>query len=490
MRARAIFLALRQSLARGRALAACGRGEKPPAPRPRSLVAAAASLREVLEADRAGLPGGAPRHEGPLFVRGLVDARAPDPGGRGVRRVPLRRASRRAARPQRRSIAATITPFLGNRLALVVRHGLPDPPNSPAELVCADRLDRARGARGPGRPLRARLPPEGRALRRSSSRGSSTPSNVRAALAPRRIAGPPTTRSSTRPTRGPPRRRSRLDRDGPTDSRDPLRRRPRSPARLRDGRRLRPVPREPGLPRRRREPTGSSAPAHEHGRRAGDDAPLAPRRARGGPRGGRSRDRARLGARAGALPRQGARPDARLAPDGAAAGRDRARPAPALVSRRAPLGRFLEAVVRRADPADVVGGRDRGRGDGVPVPRARRQGGVRIRAASGSSSVAASLGATPCQVFRRVTLPLAARGILHGATFAFARALGEFGATTIVAGNIPGQDRDARARDLRAHRVVPGAARRSLLSCLLRSSSRSRSRAPPRSSLRPRRRPR
>ena len=53
--------------------------------------------------------------------------------------------------------------------------------------------------------------------------------------------------------------------------------------------------------------------------------------------------------------------------------------------------------------------------------------------------VAASLGATSWQVFKRVTLPLAARGILHGATFAFARALGEFGATIIVAGNIPGR---------------------------------------------------
>jgi molybdate transport system permease protein len=52
--------------------------------------------------------------------------------------------------------------------------------------------------------------------------------------------------------------------------------------------------------------------------------------------------------------------------------------------------------------------------------------------------VAKSLGAAPWQVFRGVTLPLAARGIFHGATFGFARALGEFGATVIVAGNIPG----------------------------------------------------
>jgi molybdate transport system permease protein len=53
--------------------------------------------------------------------------------------------------------------------------------------------------------------------------------------------------------------------------------------------------------------------------------------------------------------------------------------------------------------------------------------------------VAASLGASPLRVFASITLPLARRSILHGATFAFARGLGEFGATTIVAGNIPGR---------------------------------------------------
>jgi molybdate transport system permease protein len=53
--------------------------------------------------------------------------------------------------------------------------------------------------------------------------------------------------------------------------------------------------------------------------------------------------------------------------------------------------------------------------------------------------VARTLGASRATVFRRVTLPLAARGILYGLVFAFARGLGEFGATTIVAGNIPGR---------------------------------------------------
>jgi molybdate transport system permease protein len=52
--------------------------------------------------------------------------------------------------------------------------------------------------------------------------------------------------------------------------------------------------------------------------------------------------------------------------------------------------------------------------------------------------VAATLGASPWRVAWSVTLPLARRGIVAGAVMAFARALGEFGATILVAGNIPG----------------------------------------------------
>jgi molybdate transport system permease protein len=53
--------------------------------------------------------------------------------------------------------------------------------------------------------------------------------------------------------------------------------------------------------------------------------------------------------------------------------------------------------------------------------------------------IAATLGASPLRVFFAVTLPLSLRGIVAGALLAFARALGEFGATVLVAGNIPGQ---------------------------------------------------
>lgn len=53
--------------------------------------------------------------------------------------------------------------------------------------------------------------------------------------------------------------------------------------------------------------------------------------------------------------------------------------------------------------------------------------------------IARTLGARPLRVFCTITLPLAARGLLAGMTLAFARALGEFGATIMVAGNIPGR---------------------------------------------------
>jgi molybdate transport system permease protein len=53
--------------------------------------------------------------------------------------------------------------------------------------------------------------------------------------------------------------------------------------------------------------------------------------------------------------------------------------------------------------------------------------------------LARSLGLGPVATFFRVSLPLARRGVLYGALLAFTRALGEFGATAVVAGIIPGR---------------------------------------------------
>jgi molybdate transport system permease protein len=52
---------------------------------------------------------------------------------------------------------------------------------------------------------------------------------------------------------------------------------------------------------------------------------------------------------------------------------------------------------------------------------------------------ARTLGASEWRVFREVTLPLAWPGVLAGTILSFARALGEFGATLMLAGNIPGR---------------------------------------------------
>ena len=54
-------------------------------------------------------------------------------------------------------------------------------------------------------------------------------------------------------------------------------------------------------------------------------------------------------------------------------------------------------------------------------------------------NAARTLGLSETAVFFRVSLPLAWRGILAGAMLAFARAMGEFGATLMVAGNLPGK---------------------------------------------------
>ncbi|MDP6958161.1 MAG: ABC transporter permease subunit [Planctomycetota bacterium] len=56
-------------------------------------------------------------------------------------------------------------------------------------------------------------------------------------------------------------------------------------------------------------------------------------------------------------------------------------------------------------------------------------------------AVARTLGAGPFRVLRSITLPLSWRGIVAGGLLAFCKAIGEFGATMVVAGNIPGRTR-------------------------------------------------
>lgn len=56
-------------------------------------------------------------------------------------------------------------------------------------------------------------------------------------------------------------------------------------------------------------------------------------------------------------------------------------------------------------------------------------------------SVAATLGASPGTIFRRITIPLVLPGLISGAVLAFARSLGEFGATLTFAGSLQGVTR-------------------------------------------------
>ena len=56
-------------------------------------------------------------------------------------------------------------------------------------------------------------------------------------------------------------------------------------------------------------------------------------------------------------------------------------------------------------------------------------------------AIARTLGASRLDVFRSVTLPLARHGLLAAAILAFARSVGEFGATIVLAGNVEGETR-------------------------------------------------
>ncbi|HEY4118956.1 MAG TPA: molybdate ABC transporter permease subunit [Byssovorax sp.] len=74
---------------------------------------------------------------------------------------------------------------------------------------------------------------------------------------------------------------------------------------------------------------------------------------------------------------------------------------------------------------------------------------------------ARTLGATPARAFFTVRLPLAGRGVLAGVLLAFARSLGDFGVTLMLAGDIPGETRTASLAiydAIEAHRDAEAAA--------------------------------
>ena len=110
-----------------------------------------------------------------------------------------------------------------------------------------------------------------------------------------------------------------------------------------------------------------------------------------------------------------------------------------LLGRRGPIGRLLErfGIEVVFTPAAVVIAMAV---MGLPLlVRTARTGFEQVTRRY--EDIAETLGAGPWRVFATITLPLAARNILAGALLGFSRALGEFGATIVVAGSIPGRTR-------------------------------------------------
>lgn len=113
-----------------------------------------------------------------------------------------------------------------------------------------------------------------------------------------------------------------------------------------------------------------------------------------------------------------------------------------LVGRRAPLGRAIEGLFGRPvvfTPAAAV------------LATAVAASPFLVRSAQAGfeqvdtvyEDAARTLGRSELSVFLTVTVPLAARGIVAGTALCFARAMGEFGATLMLAGNIPGRTQTA-----------------------------------------------
>ena len=107
-----------------------------------------------------------------------------------------------------------------------------------------------------------------------------------------------------------------------------------------------------------------------------------------------------------------------------------------LLGRRGPIGRLLDAagveVVFTWKAVVVAMGIM-----GLPLlVRAARAGFEQVDRRY--EEIAATLGAGPARVFFTISLPLAGRGVLAGTVLGFSRALGEFGATIMLAGALPG----------------------------------------------------
>jgi molybdate transport system permease protein len=109
-----------------------------------------------------------------------------------------------------------------------------------------------------------------------------------------------------------------------------------------------------------------------------------------------------------------------------------------LFGRNGPIGRVLESVFGAHVVFTWIGAAIAAGVIGFPfIVRSARLGFESVDPRL--ERAARSLGASRMRMFFSVSLPLASRAIVAGTVLAFARAIGEFGATILVAGNIPGQ---------------------------------------------------
>jgi molybdate transport system permease protein len=110
------------------------------------------------------------------------------------------------------------------------------------------------------------------------------------------------------------------------------------------------------------------------------------------------------------------------------------------LGRRGVVGRYLDAWLGITLPFSTAGVVVAETFVAMPFLVVTVEGALRS-ADLGLEDAAATLGARPFTIFRRVTLPLVAPSLVAGGALCWARALGEFGATITFAGNYPGATR-------------------------------------------------
>lgn len=113
-----------------------------------------------------------------------------------------------------------------------------------------------------------------------------------------------------------------------------------------------------------------------------------------------------------------------------------------LLGRRSPIGQAIEAITGRSLVFTWEGAVVAAAIGALPLMVKTSRAAI-ASVDTNLEDAARTLGESELRVFWRVTMPLASRGIIAAAMLSFARALGDFGATLMVAGNISGRTQTA-----------------------------------------------